>query len=108
MTFHEWLRLAVIVATSVFITLTAILIWHWHTHPDGFDLRDLMMSLGKDKKQHVSRPAVAELVALAATTSAYLGAMAVKPETFSEATAVYGGIWMSRGAFSTYLKSKGK
>ena len=108
MSLHEWLRFAVIVCTAVFAVLAAVMIWKWHSHPDGFDLRDLMMTYGKDKKQHVSRPALAELVALAATTSAYLGAMAVKPETFSEATLVYGGLWAVRGGYSTYLRAKQK
>ena len=108
MSFHEWLRLAVIICTGAFAVLSAMLIYHWHREPNGFDLRDLMMSLGRDKKQHVSRPAVAELVALVASTSAYLGAMAVKPETFSEATLVYGGLWAVRGGYSTYLRSRQK
>ena len=106
MTLHDWLRFAVIFSTATFAILAAALIWHWHKTPDGFDLRDLMMTMGADKKQHVSRPAVAELVALVSTTSAYLGAMAVKPDTFAEATLIYGGIWTARGSFSTYLRSK--
>ena len=106
MTYHEVLRLTVIVCTGIFVILTAALIWKWHKEPNGFDLRDLLMSLGKDKKQHLSRVAVAEMVALCATTSGYLGALAVKPDIYVEATAVYGGLWAVRGGFSNWLKSR--
>lgn len=106
MNLHEWLRLVVIVCTAVFVSLSALLIWHWHTEPNKFDLRDLFMTTGRDKKAHVSRIALAELVCLMATTSAYLGAMAAKPEIFTEATLAYGGLWAVRGGFSTYIKNR--
>lgn len=108
MTLHDWLRLAVILGTAIFAAFVAFQIWHWHTQENSFSLMELLMAQGKDKRQHVSRAAVGEMVALVATTSGYLGAMAAKPDTFSEATAVYGAIWTARGAFSTYLRSKAK
>ena len=94
--------------TALFAILALLQLWQWHHQPNNFDLRDLFMSLGKDKKPHLSRPAVAEMVALCATTSGYLGTLAVKPELFTEATAVYGGIWAVRGGFNNWLKSKSK
>ena len=106
MSAHEWLRLTVIICTAVFAVLVALLVWRWHQKPDHFDLRDLFMTTGRDKKPHVSRIALAELVSLMATTSAYLGAMAAKPDIFTEATLAYGGLWAVRGGFSTYIKSR--
>ena len=108
MSYHEILRIVVLACSGIFAILCAMLVWKWHTEPDGFDLRDLLMSLGKDKKQHLSRVAVAEMVALCATTSGYLGALAAKPDLYVEATAVYGGIWAVRGGFSQLMKSKTK
>ena len=108
MTFHDWLRFAVIVCTAVFAVCGGILVLRWHMTPDGFDLRDLFITIGKDRKQHVSRPAVAELVALAATTSGYLGTLAIRPQDFETCTLVYGGLWVIRGGYSTYLRSKQK
>ena len=108
MSYHEWLRLAVMLLTAVFAILMLLQVWQWHREPNNFDVRDLFMSLGKDKKPHMSRPAIAELVALFATTSGYLGALAVNPDLFPEATAVYGSIWSVRGAFSTYIKNRAK
>ena len=106
MSFHEWMRWAIVVSTAVFAGVAGMLIWHWHTTPNHFDLRDLFMTMGRDKKPHVSRIALAELVALTATTSAYLGAMAAKPELFTEATLAYGGLWAVRGGFATYMKNR--
>ena len=83
-------------------------IWKWHITPDHFDLRDLFMTLGKDKKQHISRAAVGELTALFATTSGYLGTLALRPQDYEVATLIYGGLWVVRGGFSTYLRSKQK
>ena len=108
MSYHEILRVLVMGLTAGFAFFFFIQIWHWHKAPNTFDLRELFMALGKDKKQHISRPAVAEMTALCATTSGYLGALAVKPELFTEATAVYGSLWAVRGAFSTYLRSRQK
>jgi hypothetical protein len=108
MTYHEILRLVVVSCTGVFVILCGALIWRWHLEPNKFDLRDLFMTTGRDKKAHVSRIALAELVSLVATTSAYLGAMAAKPDIFTEATLAYGGLWAVRGGFSTYVKSRGK
>lgn len=108
MSYHEWLRLTVMLMTAVFAILVLLQLWQWHRQPNNFDLRDLFMSLGKDKKPHLSRAAVAEMVALCATTSGYLGTLAVKPDIFVEATAVYGGIWAVRGGFNNWLKSKSK
>ena len=108
MTHDAILRLVVVVLTGVFAFFALLQIWKWHKAPNDFDLRDLFTAYGKDKKQHLSRAAVAEMVALGATTSGYLGALAVKPDTFTEATAVYGALWTARGAFSTYLRSKQK
>ena len=108
MTFHDWLRLLVILGTVGFVVTICALVWHWHKTPDGFDLRDLFMTLGRDKKQHVSRPAVAELTALCATTSGYLGLMAVRPQDFETATLAYAGIWVVRGGYSTYLRARQK
>ena len=105
---HDWLHWAVIIASLVGGFLVCLQIWHWHKEPNGFDLRDLLTALGKDKQQHISRAAVAEMVALAATTSGYLGSLAVKPESFTEFTAVFGSLWAVRGGFSTYLRSKQK
>lgn len=106
MTWHDWLRLVVILCTAVGAAVAGLLLWHWHTAPNKFDLRDLFMTTGRDKKPHVSRIALAELVALAATTSAYLGAMAAKPDMFTEATLAYGGLWAVRGGFATYVKNQ--
>ena len=107
MTFHEWFRILIVFCTAIFVGLTGLLIWLWHIEPKKpFDLRDLFMTTGRDKKPHVSRIALAELVALTATTSAYLGAMAAKPELFTEATLAYGGLWAVRGGFATYMKNR--
>ena len=106
MSYHEILRIVVVVCTGTFVVLAGALVWRWHKEPDGFNLRDLFMTTGRDKKPHVSRIALAELVSLVATTSAYLGAMAAKPELFTEATLAYGGIWAVRGGFATYVKNR--
>ena len=105
---HDYLHWAVIISSMILGFLACLQIWVWHKEPNGFDLRDLLTAMGKDKKQHISRAAVAEVVALAATTSGYLGSLAVKPESFAEFTAVFAGIWATRGGFSTYLRSKQK
>ena len=96
------------VITGVFALFVCVQIWKWHKAPNDFDLQDYFTARGRDGKQHPSRAALGELVALAATTSGYLGALALKPEIFSEATAVYGSIWTLRGGFSTYLRAKQK
>ena len=108
MSYHDWLRFVVIACTFLFAVLVAIQVWVWHKAPNAFNLREYFTALGKDGKQHPSRAALGELVALFATTSGYLGALAVKPDIYTEATAVYGSIWCLRGGFSTYLRSKGK
>ena len=107
MTYHDWIRLAVMCVTGVGGIAIMLIVARWHKEKT-FDVREYLTALGKDRKQHLSRPALAELVALYATTSGYLGALAVKPELFPEATAVYGSIWAVRGGFSTYLRSKSK
>lgn len=108
MTYHDWLRIAVISLTAAGAVFMFAIAWRWHVAKDSFNLRDYFTARGKDGKQHPSRAALGELVALAATTSGYLGALAVKPDIYSEATLIYGGLWAGRGAFSTYLRSKSK
>ena len=109
MSYHDWIRLSVLLASLGVAALAALLIWRWHASTSNFvDLRDLLTVMGKDKKQHLSRAAIGELVALFATTSGYLSVLAIKPDTYAECTAVYGGIWAVRGGFSTYLRSKTK
>lgn len=105
---HDYLRLAVIVITAALAIFILAQIWRWHKDPDQFDLRDLFTALGRDKKQHLSRAAVGELVALFATTSGYLGVLAIRPQDYETATLVYGGIWVVRGGYSTYIRSKQK
>lgn len=68
----------------------------------------LIAAMGKDKKQYMSRSALGELVALFATTSGYLGVVTVRPQDYETATLVYGGLWVVRGGYSTYLRSKTK
>lgn len=108
MTYQDLLRIAVIVLTLASAAYVIAQLWRWHRAPDEFDLRDLFMTMGRDKKQHVSRPAVGELVALFATTSGYLGVLSVRPQDYETATLIYGTLWAGRGAFSTYLRSKQK
>ena len=108
MTYDEWIRMGVVAVTVAIALFMISQLWHWHKEPDQFDLRDLFTALGKDKKQHLSRAAVGELVALFATTSGYLGTLAVRPQDFETSTLVFGGLWVIRGGFSTYLRSKQK
>lgn len=108
MTLQEWSRLVVIIFTTVLAVGVLIQVFIWDRADNEFNLRDLFTALGKDKKQHPSRAALAEIVALFATTSAYLGTLAVKPEMYELSTLVYGGLWVVRGGYSTYLRSKTK
>jgi hypothetical protein len=108
MTYDEWLRIGVVGITVLAAVFIIMQLWLWHKTPDQFDLRDLFTALGKDKKQHLSRAAIGELVALFATTSGYLGTLAVRPQDYEVSTLVYGGLWVVRGGFSTYLRSKQK
>ena len=108
MSYDEWLRVVVICVTALVAVFVSLQLWLWHRKPDSFDLRDLFMTMGKDKRQHLSRAAIGELVALFATTSGYLGTLAVRPQDYEISTAIYGGLWVIRGGFSTYLRSKQK
>ena len=109
MEYRDWIRLAVIIITMAIAIFVVLQIWKWHKDQDNtFDLRELFTTLGKDKKSHLSRPALGELVALFSTTSGYLGVLAVRPQDYETATLVYGGLWVVRGGYSTYIKSKGK
>jgi hypothetical protein len=106
---HDYLHWAVIIVSLIGGLVVCAQIWRWHKEPNNFDLRDLIMAPGKNGKgQFISRAAVGEMVALAATTSGYLGSLAVKPEAYADFTAVFGSLWAVRGGFSTYLRSKQK
>jgi hypothetical protein len=104
----DLLRWIVIAGTCVLAILIALQLVKWHMEPNGFDLRDLLMTMGRDKKQHISRAAMFELGAFFATTSGYLGTLAVRPQDYETSTLVYGGLWVIRGGYSTYLRSKQK
>ena len=108
MTWHEWARIVVMISTVAFAVLMCVQVYLWDRRKEDFQIRELFTALGKDKRQHISRAAVGEVVALFATTSGYLGTLAIKPETYETATLVYGGLWVVRGGYSTYLRSKSK
>ena len=102
----EYVRPALIVLAVGLFILLLFSVWRWHVRDDEFDLREYLTSRGRDGKQHVSRPALGEIVALFATTAAYATTIAERPQDFEICTLVYGGLWVVRGAYSTALKSK--
>ena len=103
----EFVRYLIVVLTIGIGSISVGLLLYWHSsNKHDFDLKGLFMSMGTDGKQHPSRPAMAEMVALFATTSGYLTTLAIKPESFELYTLVYGGLWVVRGGYATYLKSK--
>ena len=108
MSYHDWLRFSVIIASLAIALFVVLQVWRWHADKaNTFDLREFLMSVGKDGKQHPSRVALGELVALFATTSGYLGTLALKPDSYELATTIYGALWVVRGGFNAYLKSNG-
>ena len=108
--YSDWLRIIFICAMAILgiIVIVQVFLWHRDQKNKDFNLQDYFTAADKTGRQRASRPALGELVALFATTSAYLGVMAVKPETFEVATVVYGGLWVLRGSYANYLKSKSK
>ena len=105
--YQELVRGFVILSTVVVAIVICVHLLQNH-NPETFDLRQLFTAVGKDKKQYMSRSALGELVALFATTSGYLGVVTVRPQDYETATLVYGGLWVVRGGYSTYLRSKTK
>ena len=109
MDYQEIIRLGVMALTAIIAAFIGAQLWRWHSdEKDPINLRDLLTVLGKDGKQHMSRAAVAELTALFATTSGYIATLALRPQDYETSTLVYAGLWISRGAFSTFLRSKQK
>lgn len=103
---QEIMRFTIIGCTMILVAFIARHLIKWHMSQDEFNFREYFTAVGSDGKQHASRPALQEMVALAATTSGYLGTLAVRPQDYEACTLVYGGIWVVRGGYSTYLRSK--
>lgn len=108
MTLDEALRLFVVFLTICVAITISFEMWKWHTGKDPFSVRDYFTDRGKDGKEHPSRAALGEMVALIATTSGYLTTLAVRPQDYETSTLVYGGLWVIRGGYSKYLRSKQK
>ena len=106
MTPDQILRASVIAFSAALGAGLIAVIWYWHVRNNEFSVMENFTAIGRDGKQHPSRPALGEMVALFATTSGYLSTLALKPDLFPESTMIYGGIWAVRGGFSTYLRSK--
>ena len=105
----DWLRLAILAITMTGAAIIVLTLWRWHRQPDHFDLRQLFTSYNpKTRKEYMSRPALAEMVALFATTAGYAQVVASSATSYETATLVYAGIWVVRGGYSTYLRSKTK
>ena len=109
MSYDEIVRIGLI---GMMVVLGLIVITHmylWDTDKkSSFEFEDFFTAPDKKGKNRASRPALGEMVALFATTFSYLATLSVKPELFELATLVYGGLWVVRGGYATYVKSKAK